>query len=625
MDTMLCKLEDGKSNISDELRQSDTSSSGSKSDLCSDNYLLMDVRVLVSDVASQVENGAKATCPSDSSISLLTVGSSKGDSPMYPQFSLSCLDTSQDSASCTEGDNDNAVSSSSPACPMFHETKLPAAKALETGSTEEVETSRKRKLEESETPEGSHFEDDEMRMDVQMCINRMLDETEQTASVELESERKDSDLNLSSDVPIGISSSSLMDVAAPETFASGTSDAGQTTSFSHSSSLSTTSPSCKHLSAAAYSPITPSASCSSESLSSTEYCGVSPTTPTSTVVLTRSAIDVSSQQIADKTSPPSQMHTIMSVADKSTTVLTTADVHSSSTAIDTATSSLSADSTVRSVGTAVSPTAKVAAAIIREKSSSPTTTSEVTNAEVDTTANADLDHAVGSRSPVSTSASDVDTATTATHTVIAIDDDTDACNEVNPSVAMHSETTVHSTLPTADVSINATVSSAVAKATVNLTTVAMETKTTTNSSAQLPADGNTSAAANVATTAVPNDVATTTVTNDLATTAITITADVETAIDNVANANVKHTTEISDIPTAVSAQSDGRATTDFVAEAVAGASPSSTHVKVLSGDEIVEACIVALKLCVQRYPLHYKSYFRLSKTYLHDRKRKVSS
>jgi len=45
---------------------------------------------------------------------------------------------------------------------------------------------------------------------------------------------------------------------------------------------------------------------------------------------------------------------------------------------------------------------------------------------------------------------------------------------------------------------------------------------------------------------------------------------------------------------------------------------------VLTKDELIDSCIQALKVCILRYPLHYKSYFRLGKTFLHDKQRKVS-
>lgn len=41
-------------------------------------------------------------------------------------------------------------------------------------------------------------------------------------------------------------------------------------------------------------------------------------------------------------------------------------------------------------------------------------------------------------------------------------------------------------------------------------------------------------------------------------------------------------------------------------------------------EQLTSDCIEALKLCIQRYPLHYKSYYRLAKTYLHDKNLKVS-
>ncbi|KAF6029656.1 cabin1 [Bugula neritina] len=43
---------------------------------------------------------------------------------------------------------------------------------------------------------------------------------------------------------------------------------------------------------------------------------------------------------------------------------------------------------------------------------------------------------------------------------------------------------------------------------------------------------------------------------------------------------------------------------------------------VLTKDELIDSCIQALKVCILRYPLHYKSYFRLGKTFLHDKQRK---
>lgn len=45
--------------------------------------------------------------------------------------------------------------------------------------------------------------------------------------------------------------------------------------------------------------------------------------------------------------------------------------------------------------------------------------------------------------------------------------------------------------------------------------------------------------------------------------------------------------------------------------------------KPMSKEELVEACISALKLCVKRFPLHYKSYYRLAKSFLHDKNLKV--
>lgn len=45
---------------------------------------------------------------------------------------------------------------------------------------------------------------------------------------------------------------------------------------------------------------------------------------------------------------------------------------------------------------------------------------------------------------------------------------------------------------------------------------------------------------------------------------------------------------------------------------------------ILTRDELTELCISALKLCVKRFPLHYKSYYRLARVFLHDRKLKVS-
>lgn len=38
---------------------------------------------------------------------------------------------------------------------------------------------------------------------------------------------------------------------------------------------------------------------------------------------------------------------------------------------------------------------------------------------------------------------------------------------------------------------------------------------------------------------------------------------------------------------------------------------------------LINDCIDALKLCIQRFPLHYKSYYRLAKVYMHDKKFKV--
>ncbi|XP_067949405.1 calcineurin-binding protein cabin-1-like [Watersipora subatra] len=49
---------------------------------------------------------------------------------------------------------------------------------------------------------------------------------------------------------------------------------------------------------------------------------------------------------------------------------------------------------------------------------------------------------------------------------------------------------------------------------------------------------------------------------------------------------------------------------------------ASTSPEILSRDELIQSCIAGLKLCVQRYPLHYKSYYRLAKTFLHDNQRK---
>ena len=45
--------------------------------------------------------------------------------------------------------------------------------------------------------------------------------------------------------------------------------------------------------------------------------------------------------------------------------------------------------------------------------------------------------------------------------------------------------------------------------------------------------------------------------------------------------------------------------------------------KVLTREELIEACISALRLCIKRYPLHYKSYYRLARVFLHDKNLKV--
>ena len=45
--------------------------------------------------------------------------------------------------------------------------------------------------------------------------------------------------------------------------------------------------------------------------------------------------------------------------------------------------------------------------------------------------------------------------------------------------------------------------------------------------------------------------------------------------------------------------------------------------EVLTREELIEACISALRLCIKRYPLHYKSYYRLARVFLHDKNLKV--
>lgn len=59
-----------------------------------------------------------------------------------------------------------------------------------------------------------------------------------------------------------------------------------------------------------------------------------------------------------------------------------------------------------------------------------------------------------------------------------------------------------------------------------------------------------------------------------------------------------------------------------------GSSVNSTKslcatVQTVSKESLMEDCLAALKLCIVRFPLHYKSYYRLAKLYLHDKSYKV--